>query len=175
MKKNIIIKQDGFYKINYNPSDFEKLSLQERLEKLESDYEVKLPETYREYLQHYDQFDIQDIYVQGDKTFPEIWYLYELFPGDHEELYPNFISINYIEGRFRIPEGCFAIGWGGNGRVVMNLQDGPDYGKVYYWDQGLEQEEATMENTFYVADNFEEFLNGVGDYFYDDADIEYHE
>ncbi|MCP4523918.1 MAG: hypothetical protein GY828_06915, partial [Candidatus Gracilibacteria bacterium] len=169
MKKDIIIKQDGFYKINYNPSDSEKLSNQDRLEKLESDYEIKLPEKYKKALISNNLYLNGNKFLCGGKNFSGIWYLYKLFQGDHGELYPNFIAIDYIEGKLRIPEGFFAIGWGGNGRVVMNLQDGPDHGKIYYWSQGLEQEEATMENTFYVAENFEEFLNGVGDYFYDDA------
>ncbi|MCP4522615.1 MAG: SMI1/KNR4 family protein, partial [Candidatus Gracilibacteria bacterium] len=176
MKKDIIIEQDGFYEINYNPSDFEKLSNQERLEKLESNYEVELPEKYREYLQNGNEMAMGDIYVGGDQIFAEVWGLYPLYNiGSNKSIYPNFIFLDRLEGTLRVPKGYFCIGSGGGGRVVINLLNGPDHGKIYYWSQGLEQEEATMENTFYVADNFEEFLNGVGDYFYDDADIEYHE
>ncbi|MCP4522696.1 MAG: SMI1/KNR4 family protein, partial [Candidatus Gracilibacteria bacterium] len=150
--------------------------VQERLEKLESDYEVELPKKYRKEL-NLDNLHLNgNKFMCGNKSFSGIWDLYNISESGNEScIYPNFIFVDMLEGKLRIPKGFFIIGTSSNGEIVMNLQDGPDHGKVYYWCQGLEQEEATMENTFYVAENFEEFLNGVGDYFYDDADIEYHE
>jgi hypothetical protein len=70
--------------------------------------------------------------------------------------------------RNRIPKNLLPIGAEGTGGVVCISLYGDDTGKVYFWDAGHEEDinegdEPDYYNVWWIADNFNDFLNSLSD------------
>ena len=64
----------------------------------------------------------------------------------------------------RIPNNMFPIGYDTFGNLILLSVKGQDRGKIYFWDHEQEaQDGATPDysNLSLIADNFDEFLNGL--------------
>jgi hypothetical protein len=70
--------------------------------------------------------------------------------------------------RDRIPKNLLPIASESTGSAICISLDGEDKGKVYLWDMGFEEEidegsEPDYYNVFWIADNFNDFLNSLSE------------
>lgn len=66
----------------------------------------------------------------------------------------------------RIPSDFFPIALDPGGNLIGIISGGADIGKIYFWDSEEESEEgepATRENLYFIADNFNKFMNGLSE------------
>jgi hypothetical protein len=75
--------------------------------------------------------------------------------------------------RERIPVNMIPIGIDAGGNIVLLCVRGDDYGKVFYWDHEAEADPSQGEvpnysNVYYVANNFDEFVDSLYEHVPDD-------
>lgn len=73
-------------------------------------------------------------------------------------------NLDYAISMFgdRLPHGIFPIARDPGGSLICIATEGPDAGKVYFWDHEEESDEGevpTGRNLYLVADDFEGFLD----------------
>ena len=132
---------------------------QEYLKRLEGIIGTALPETYRWFLETYSHCRIHAIYpaIDGSKTWTG---MIERLHGASSRSSDDIIStLGDYEGR--IPSTLLPIGEDAGGNQICLGIRGDILGKVYFWYHGGETipgEPMATNNTFLVANSFEEFV-----------------
>lgn len=75
---------------------------------------------------------------------------------------PHYNILIYFKAyKGRIPYNMFPIGYDPGGNLILISVEGPNYGKIYYWDHEQETEPADYSNLTLIADSFDEFINNL--------------
>ena len=121
----------------------------------------KLPDDYFRFLKNYnggyptrDKFNISD--SQGIDIL-------DVFHG--LDVKPRFSNLDYLVDNYtdRFIHHIIPIGHDAGGNYVcLNVNQGNDYGKVYFYDHEVENEDEngnlTWDNLYLIADSFSDFL-----------------
>lgn len=78
------------------------------------------------------------------------------------------MNLDYKLRRFRdrIPSRMFPVASDPGGSLICIVTEGPETGRVYFWDHEEEADEGeppTEENLYFIAESFDEFLNMLKD------------
>lgn len=136
----------------------------ERLEAFEKELGIELPNSYKEFLLTYNggrpEPAMFPIVGEGDDTDGSIIaYFLGIKEGEFSSLtrYKRFIGD-------RVPKEFLPIAQDVGGNLVCLCTKGKDKGKIYFWDHEEESDIdgfPTYDNLYFVANDFEEFLNSV--------------
>lgn len=134
------------------------------MKSLEIDFEIKLPNEYREFLLKYNfcKVDPKDF----DFTLPNeniegssIDFFYGL-NTNKDNLYQS-LRFAYSTFQGRMPAVFKPIGSDPFGnQIIINLE----HGSIWFWDHEMEMDEGkepTMENIYFITPNFNLFLNSL--------------
>ena len=133
------------------------------LKALEKSWGFKLPSSYRLFLLTYNGgIPDCDCFKFNDNR-SDLRYFY----GIHDDEDSNLLYEYQNVYKDRIPDNCFPIACDSFGNLILISVKGPDRGKIYFWDheeEAYEDEEPDYSNLTLIADNFDEFLDGLHDY-----------
>jgi len=140
------------------------LSLED-LNKFESQVERMIPDSYKSFLLDYNGgFPEPDTFILDDKKFDRTEEIsVEWFLGIDTKEYDDLRSVIRVY-KDRIPVSLFPIALSGGDSLVCIGIEGDNLGKVFFWDREEEVEEGmvpTFDNVYFLANNFEEFINSL--------------
>jgi hypothetical protein len=131
----------------------------EEIKALESEFEMTLPDDYKEFL------------LNNNGGVPEVKYA-----AFYVEELKEDISLDVLYGigvekldvsrwsnmfRNDLPPRSLVIGVDPGGGMLLLINDGEDNG-VYYWDDSYSFEESDDDrNTYFVADSFTDFVDSL--------------
>ena len=115
----------------------------------------KIPRPYREFLQRHNG---------GQPETPD----FKMTNGDQLAAVKSFLGVDlpeetlnleYVLSTFRdqVPARFFPFARDPGGNLMCIAENGPDAGKIYFWDHERETDNMTV-----VADTFDEFLGKLG-------------
>ena len=132
---------------------------QDVLNCVENYFNIKLPESYRQYLLEVNGgMGKRNIFLFPNtcNNGSSISHWYGIRSDPHfsllQEMYDR--GVRYPEHFISICEDVF-----GN-KLLLSLK-GPDYGKIYFWDHEQETDTPDYSNLTLIADSFDEFINGL--------------
>ncbi|RPF54169.1 SMI1/KNR4 family protein [Aquisalibacillus elongatus] len=135
----------------------------------------ELPDDYIEFLRKHNGGYVEDsvstYYRHGEQKF----ILTSMFGlGSEDDLFTQFESF-----KNRIPNTCISIGRDAGGNLVcLNLSQFK-YGYVYFWDHeeelNYEDGKITINDLYFIADSFKDFLNSIERYTINESDLEGYE
>ena len=139
----------------YNQKD--SISNEDILE-LENFIGLKFPQSYREHILRYN----------GGRCKPNVYSFNENGESTESDLnvflsLPNELKeyvLDYKINNTRIPESFLPIAEDSGGNLICISCEGKDRGKIFFWDHEREGE----DNIYFIADSFDEFLNGLKDF-----------
>lgn len=147
--------------MKYNFVDSKPQINQDILKSIESYFNIKLPNTYKDYLLEVNGgISKRNIFFfkNGENgSVTHHWY------GIRSEPYFSLLSSMYERG-IRYPNNFIAICDDSFGNKVLLSIRGSDYGKLYFWDherESYEGEKPDYSNLTLIADSFEEFINNL--------------
>lgn len=88
------------------------------------------------------------------------------FPIKSPANYPEDFQVYWDEYGSRIPRGVLPIASAGGGDLILIVNNGINFGKVYYWDHNFESERDAsnyFDNVELIADSFDLLLNSFCD------------
>ncbi|MDA7026852.1 SMI1/KNR4 family protein [Bacillus sp. CLL-7-23] len=138
-------------------SENEKVSL-ENIKTFEDDYNVTLPEEYKNFLLEYNGGDVNPnvFKISDEQGESALNTLYGLnISAEYDELSSVFDS---LEGE--LPQELLSIGDDSGGNQICIGISGNYFGKIYIWMHDIEEGEY-MDNVFFLANNFNEFLDSL--------------
>jgi len=98
--------------------------------------------------------DLSSVFLFGGITEREIRKVYS-------------IEWNYSTFRERIPKNFLPIGCDSGGNQICISLYGEDEGNIWYWDHDAETYPPDYSNCYKVADSFQDLLNGLFEYDYE--------
>lgn len=133
---------------------------EQQLDALEQQLGVTLPAPYRAFLRAHNggypepnAFPIEGDYADDHALLD--WFL-GVRPGQTRDL------ADYAQRyRDRVPAGFLPIGYDPGGNLICLVVDGPDSGKLFFWDHEREAdsgEQPSYDNLAFVAPDFDTFL-----------------
>ena len=142
------------------------------LSAIEQYWGFKLPKDYREFIINYNGGVTKKKYFKsknGDKE-AILDYLFGLINDFNNDISMNLLmDFKDVGGRY--PSSMIPIGdTVGGDRILLSIKN-KDRGKIYFWDHEIESEEdeePDYSNLTLIADNFDEFINGL----YSEQDID---
>jgi hypothetical protein len=137
----------------------EKLD-EETVSRLEAAWRLKLPESYRKFLMEFNggRPTARRFKFKGRTRGSSV----DRFLGVHNREHNNLLE--YIETyRGRIPPNLLPIAHDPGDNLIAISIDGPDKGRVYFWDHDREVDDGPPDysNVILIADSFDEFLEGL--------------
>lgn len=136
------------------------------LDRFEEAHQRKIPSAYRKFLLEYNggQPDPSEFQMRSHAN-----------GGDESGAVKRFFGINATEPTLdlayaletfkdRIPEFVFPIARDPGGSIIGIATEGPDQGHVLFWDHEREANEGqppSQKNLYWIANSFEEFLDGL--------------
>jgi hypothetical protein len=138
-------------------SENEKISL-ENIKIFEEKYNVTLPEEFKRFLLEYNGGDVKPnvFKISDEHGESALNTLYGLdISSEYDELSNVFDS---LEGE--LPENFISIGDDSAGNQICLGIIGSYCGKVYIWMHDMEENEF-MDNMFFLANSFNEFLDSL--------------
>lgn len=141
-------------------------ALQEDIDKVESEWGVRLPSEYTDFLREWNGgvfCDERDPIFDTGENYRELVLLYGVGPYPAEGV--HLLSQSSQEGygfRERVPDRFLAIGHGQPFEKICMSIKGEDKGKIFFWYPGGEIRETdvpTMEFLSLIGDDFFDFWN----------------
>lgn len=141
---------------------------EENLRKVENEFGVEFPADYRRFLLQFNggrpspaAFDIA---WRNEQACGDDWKTSEVsrFLAIHDGDKANFVQINRVDFRGRLPADTVAIAQDPGGNVILLAVKGPMAPRVLFWVKDHEVGEgrkSSYENVGIVADSFEDLLN----------------
>jgi hypothetical protein len=148
--------------LNIGRDDFGSITAR-TLDAFESRLELNLPKMYREFLielnggtpnpshVHFLNDDLQ--------ASTQLRYLPGIHDGEDWARLPWYVE----QYHHRVPIGYIPIGIDTLGSLFLMSVQGPMSGRVYFWDHNLEHAPPTFDNMSFVAANFTDFLDKLGE------------
>ncbi len=130
------------------------------LNTFESEYHLKLPGGYRNFLIKYNggypEKNIFTIIINGKKNDGMI---HRFLGITHSELDGMYHYINIYKNR--IPKDLFPIAYDPAGNLIVIGIFGRRFGKIYFWDHEDEREEPSYRNVHFISNDFSVFINSL--------------
>ena len=139
----------------------------EAIKKFEELIKVKLPEDYKQFLlKHNGGHPIRDTFrliepINDHFNEGGISWFYALYDGDVCNITTNF---KHSLARGESPDKFLPIGYdsGGGNEICIELIEGDDYGKLYYWTTDWSVWTKDEYNYLYlIANSFTDFINDL--------------
>ena len=132
-----------------------------RIDRLERELGIKLPEGYRSFLRRYNGGHPDPAFfpIRGLESNPSRAIHY--FFGIDDPLESNCLDWNYRILKGRIPRELLAIAGDDTGNLICLSLKGPNEGTVYFWDHDDEHSPPTYGNLYLIAETFSKFLDGI--------------
>jgi hypothetical protein len=138
-----------------------------KLKEFEKTYDRVIPVPYRKFLLKYNggRPDPSEFKMRGPRG-----------RGDQVGEVKRFFGINVPEKtldlgyaletfRERLPKNLFPVARDPGGNLIGITTEGDAAGQILFWDHEREADEGeppTDRNLYFIADSFDEFLNGLG-------------
>jgi hypothetical protein len=141
---------------------------EELLSKVENELGIRFPSDYRNFLLEHNggrpSPAVFDIVWQSSQACGEDWKTSEVsrFFAIHDGDKANFLEMNKVDFRGRLPSETIAIAQDPGGNVILLAVKGPMANRVLFWVKDYEVEQGQRpgyENVGFVADSFDDFLN----------------
>lgn len=97
-----------------------------------------------------------------DDQEADLAWFYALYDSKVSNLEDEYKSFHH-----KLPKELLAIAYASGNDQICICIDGPNYGKIYFWDiynQAPENQEPWWENVYLIANSFTEFINGLYEY-----------
>ena len=151
--KEIILIEEMINFYNQEESIFDQ-----DIQELENLLGFKLTQSYREHILRYNggrcKPNVYSFIENGESTESDLKVFFSL-PNELREY-----IMDYKINNSRIPESFLPIAEDSGGNLICISCKGKDIGKIFFWDHELEGE----DNVHFIADNFDDFLNGLKDF-----------
>jgi len=137
------------------------------LASLEQRLRIKLPDDYRAFLlRHNGGVPERAGFRFKDDPDPDSGSMVNRFLAVYDGRYDNFEqTFQTFKGREpRLPAELVPIARDPGGNVICIATAGPNTGAVYFWDHEREGNRPSYDNIHLIANNFEEFLEGLYDH-----------
>lgn len=139
----------------------------EAIKFLEAYLQHKLPRDYKNFLLQYNGGKpVPDCFKFFDSNNGSVVNFFFRINAEKEYRYADLLSA-IRELRGRVPRDFIPIASDVFGNIICIAISGKLFGKVYFWDHEFEtddNEEPTMRNMTLIANNFDEFINGLYEY-----------
>jgi cell wall assembly regulator SMI1 len=140
------------------------------IEKVERDYNIRLPQDYRDFLLEHNggvpQPDTFDLLLAGKPSSSDV----RRFLGIGGASQDSLETQRKLDTNHVMPDSLLPIAYDSGGSVICLSVREADYGKVYFWDNQDVDLSDPYRNVYYVANSFTEFLNSL--YHFDLAEWE---
>lgn len=148
---------------------------------LEGRLSLALPELYRRFLLDYnggepEPAEFQFKHEHGPYTDSTVEYFFSVGGVPDNRSFDWNYNLYKVE-EDRLPHNMVPIAHDPGGNLICISMAGIDAGAVFFWDHEAETEPPSYENLHLVADDFQEFLNGLytsPEYVQSDAQIVMH-
>jgi hypothetical protein len=133
----------------------------EDIAQFETAHKLTIPESFRSFLLKHNgavfQFDYPAFRVKNERVKEALLQCFFcLSDGD-----PIDMKRVYRVHRKRLPEELMPIGSDpGNNLICLGIK-GDHLGKLYFWERTKEHSPPTFANVYWLADDFESFLQGL--------------
>lgn len=138
---------------------------EKELTKFEKQIGFALPTAYRKFIIVYNGGNPSPNYF----TIPE-WHYQQSFVTEFKGIDPRSEYVDLVEAiellEDRLPKRFIPIAGDPGGNYILLSLSGPTRGKIYFWDHENEPENYTENladypNIYWLADDFEDFLNNL--------------
>lgn len=136
----------------------------EDIKKLERKLAVSLPDKYKQFLLRYN----------GGRPVPDCFPIkglpnnpyggIQVFFGIDREIESSNLDEKHEVFEGRLPKELIPIASDGSGDILCLSLGGENEGQVLFWDYYGELNPPTFENLYFVANSFQELLDGLFDF-----------
>ncbi|PEA35649.1 SMI1/KNR4 family protein [Priestia megaterium] len=169
----MLLKEDKNLIIKPNSKRFSQQDLNE----LEKKVGASFPEEYVNFLREYNGGEVEDNIIELRSVEIESFNLSSFF-GTRLEDINNLLSC-YDTFESRIPKGSIPIGRDLGGNIICLNLNREGYGYIFLWDHDIELEfednEMEIQDLYYVAPSFEDFLQMIKPYDPEEDDLDGYE
>lgn len=147
------------------------------LERVEKKVGASFPQEYVNFLRKYNGGEVENSIVELPLEEIESFILSSFFGTRVEDI--NDILSCYATFENRIPKGCVPIGRDVGGNIVCLNLNTEKYGAIFLWDHDIEldfdENEMDIQDLYYVASSFDEFLHMIKEYNPEEDDLDGYE
>jgi len=150
---------------------------QKDLDELEKKVCASFPEEYVNFLRKYNGGEVEDNIIELPSGEIESFILSSFFGTRLEDI--NDLLSCYDTFESRIPKGSIPIGRDVGGNIVCLNLNRERYGYIFFWDHDIELEfednEMEIQDLYYVAPSFDDFLHMIKPYDPEEDDLDGYE
>ncbi|MBZ5482364.1 SMI1/KNR4 family protein [Bacillus sp. T_4] len=147
------------------------------LERVEKKVGASFPEEYVNFLRKYNGGEVEDSIVKLPFEEIESFILSSFFGTRVEDINDILSCYDMYEGR--VPKGSIPIGRDVGGNIVCLNLNRERYGYIFLWDHDIELEfednEMEIQDLYYVAPSFNDFLHMIKPYNPEEDDLDGYE
>lgn len=169
----MLLKEDKNLIIKPNSKRFSQQDLNE----LEKKVGASFPEEYVNFLRKYNGGEVEDNIIELSSGEIESFNVSSFFGTRLEDINDLLSCYDTFEGR--IPKGSIPIGRDVGGNIVCLNLNREEYGYIFLWDHDIELEfednEMEIQDLYYVAPSFEDFLQMIKPYDPEEDDLDGYE